>query len=1412
MVFRRRSRSVDAGKAGRKGGGGGGRRQRGRGARSVEGSRNTAPPSPIHGGASGGGLSTHSPLPQQIIYNPHAHSHTQNAQSVHYHSDDDDSYYGTGSTASYSINSKKSGGIRSRLFKRGGGGRDSTGDTRSVASMPPNGYNGHHQQQQSQDYGYGSGYGNSPNHNNNYGNYGNYNSSSQIMASSSPPSDLASSQSLASKSQIETPSQKKGWNDKTERFQVLPDDAYPDTFWTRDELRLEMNKKSVLYHDLRSPATKASEIGQLRIEVLQCFGLPTTSLLQNHVTAYAVAVCGSAAFRTDTMPPVANPMWLCRMRRACTFGVHRAYQRVFVGIFDAGVGSGGPKADDFCGRVAIDLARLRPGCTYDVTLPLRLSAHVYTTQPQGAVRLRLHLNYTCERSAVLSYVPTSLNDVQRLKSNVPNTNEAVSCLDEQSFRNVALTVHGAHMPGKFSLTLLKSTVREIDFTRIHVLRYMRKQQWYNLRYYVYPSISAFVFMAWMHAIWFNTVRYIPGHIVVVLLLHLYKNYAYYAMDSPLQNGFLAPTLEELYAALIQGGKKGGKKSSSHKPCIQPLTMEMDGAHATHRDSLQKTDTVEAMRAPGGLLALMEKAENATTVLPGGRSFIQPTKLSELADEMRKLIPVQTYRYRFKTYKNCFSGKQAVTFLVMNGYAYSREEAVVIGRRLAKETLLFEHVARRHDFQDENYYYHFLEYDTRRYKIKACHEPKGKKVLDFLGFYYQRQNGGGTDIIEAREHIEFPFAQGTDHPRFTVKESLVIRNAEAKKLWKEQQEANDVVECVEFGVAPAVTQHDDGNDDTEHDSQYGGSATGGRKSSIDMMAGSVHSERKSSMDTGAVGKLTETVTRTARRASLVATTAAASATTAVTSTATAAAQFGTSAVTTVTSSAMAVTETLGQATGFTTAKEKPNMAAAMVFGDPEELYEKLRSKKNPTLDNVLELQRQANEYDPYAYDSDNDVDMVHKRRGKRKGVIVEEKTLKKPPNQDFSKKIGKGDKAFSKVCQEARHKVHGILFHAFDDHVYKVDKNLFPTTPQDGDGLRDLKETEKKKKRNFLARRGSNDADKEELERKKRAQMTPYDNRKDEYDRILYINKYSHANPWMNRVAVVIQPLVEIAQAWLFLLRALFNVFTWQDPILSFWLAIGGPVLVVVLYLLPYRVLFTILGWYLVGPQNYAMRLYQESRPGYQPPDFDKIVKTKRPKKEEKYEDSLFFSSEAPGNQQIKFKNVDPTQVKQLVVPSNMLKYNRFYDWPPEPEYCRVYASPPPRNQHASRAIDNLGGGDDSESDYDTSTGEAYMYDASKPKAKKKKKKKKGLKKIAYQVKKGTGATFNATMGVTESLYSTTNTMMTMTTDATVGVAKGATKVTKKAVKGTAKKAAKGTSGLFGLRRRKKGDYDDDEYY
>jgi len=131
-----------------------------------------------------------------------------------------------------------------------------------------------------------------------------------------------------------------------------------------------------------------------------------------------------------------------------------------VGIFDD---DGKVGKDDFAGRVVIDIARCRPQSTYDVTLPLRLSGHVYSRKPRGCVRLRFSIEYYSERDALLSYLPKTFPSgmVER-----PDNDVTIVCGDEKAFRNIALTVHGMHMPGCFSVQEWRAVMLEASLAKM----------------------------------------------------------------------------------------------------------------------------------------------------------------------------------------------------------------------------------------------------------------------------------------------------------------------------------------------------------------------------------------------------------------------------------------------------------------------------------------------------------------------------------------------------------------------------------------------------------------------------------------------------------------------------------------------------------------------------------------------------------------------------------------------------------------------------------------------------------------------------------------------------------------------------------------------------------------------------------
>ena len=352
-------------------------------------------------------------------------------------------------------------------------------------------------------------------------------------------------------------------------FRCQPTYAYPHQWMTKAEMREEMILPSEHVHDLRVPNSTATEIGSLQVEVLQCIGLPRLDR-GSDCDAVVYMVVGSHAFCTDIIYSRANPMWLRKSRRACEFPLYHGYARLYAGVFDDE-----PRKvkDDFAGRVVVDLARLRPRSTYDVTLPLRLSTHVYSRRRRGSIRLRITVRWKTERAALLSYVPRTLR-IPLPQHSRPNLSTTVMCSDQKAFRNIAITVHGAHLPGRFTFTQLRAVIREINFTRKFVFTTLLQTihatcRWRN------PAISAYIFLSWMHCIYANCFSLVPAYVMFYLFLILMQNYARYSVDGPSQRGFVPPSWEELLLALIRGG------SDPHRtPAIAPLSLTVD--HSTPR--------------------------------------------------------------------------------------------------------------------------------------------------------------------------------------------------------------------------------------------------------------------------------------------------------------------------------------------------------------------------------------------------------------------------------------------------------------------------------------------------------------------------------------------------------------------------------------------------------------------------------------------------------------------------------------------------------------------------------------------------------------------------------------------------------------------------------------------------------------
>lgn len=247
-----------------------------------------------------------------------------------------------------------------------------------------------------------------------------------------------------------------------------------------------------------------------------------------------------------------------------------------IGVFHDDGSKGSSSKDTFFGRVEVPISRLRSNTTYDVTLPLRQSTSVYNREKLGAVRVRFSLEYYDDKQVVLSYAPNMRNMIGN------RVGTTVACADPKSFRNVALTVHGTHLPDRFSTDMFKAAIRELTFVQAVTLRY-GKQYVRDLIYWKYPIFSAYCFGGWMHCVYSNSVIFVPVYLVGFLLLHLVSSYTSFIRNE--RTDIRPLSWNELFISLHKNASqpaKGGSRDGKGTAVLRTLTL---GGSSTETSTL-----------------------------------------------------------------------------------------------------------------------------------------------------------------------------------------------------------------------------------------------------------------------------------------------------------------------------------------------------------------------------------------------------------------------------------------------------------------------------------------------------------------------------------------------------------------------------------------------------------------------------------------------------------------------------------------------------------------------------------------------------------------------------------------------------------------------------------------------------------
>ena len=100
--------------------------------------------------------------------------------------------------------------------------------------------------------------------------------------------------------------------------------------------------------------------------------------------------------------------------------------------------------------------------------------------------------------------------------------------------------------------------------------------------------------------------------------------------------------------------------------------------------------------------------------PVSSTSTSSTALMKLARQFVNVVHVATHNLYLKTYKDTFVGSDAVNCMLQTNLATTREDAVFLGRRFAKELNLFYHVNWDHSFKDGNRYLYRFNTDSDYY--------------------------------------------------------------------------------------------------------------------------------------------------------------------------------------------------------------------------------------------------------------------------------------------------------------------------------------------------------------------------------------------------------------------------------------------------------------------------------------------------------------------------------------------------------------------------------------------------------------------------------------------------------------------------------------------------------------------------
>jgi len=181
------------------------------------------------------------------------------------------------------------------------------------------------------------------------------------------------------------------------------------------------------------------------------------------------------------------------------------------------------------------------------------------------------------------------------------------------------------------------------------------------------------------------------------------------------------------------------------------------------------------------------------------------------------------------------------------------------------------------------------------------------------------------------------------------------------------------------------------------------------------------------------------------------------------------------------------------------------------------------------------------------------------------------------------------------------------------------------------------------------------------------------------------------NPVSKKINPLLAIIIKIFECEVNTFRAFYNIAMWNDPMLSFWALLIIFCLMIILFFFPWRVFFFLVGILGLGPQNYfpqtrimdwfgrksmtanrRLTFFANPRPHTKRRTLHSLLRKGT------NESDALDSIEGYGtllNSPLLMRNntlyKPDDERREVIVPSVPFRYNRFYDWPPDPNTVKV---------------------------------------------------------------------------------------------------------------------------------------------